>query len=709
MFGRTARCLLACLLSGVALLSAQTTEPELSADEPISADFNTGDLVARGNARFDHPEFVIEADEIRYNQNAGVITATGHVRVTRVGFRLVTRRIQFEVESQYFEADAFRAGTPPLFLEGDSFAGTLYEVEVEAAQLYFREPSALSPSVGLRSATLRPGERIQAEGVELALPLFFDLPLPSIDRPMELPDLNVEGRVGYRSRLGAYLRSEILGPVNEELKVGANFDLYSRRGALLGPSLRFRRRFGEATTDAEISSGWIADQGELGFDVQNEPIEAQRYFADISFHHRQGSAEVVASTTFLSDSEVERDFRPERFESRPHPDSFVEYTQLFDDIFLSLFVERSPNAFYRTLERVPEISLQVPLRPIGETGLLHGFRASFARLRAFGEVEPGVPIEIWEDAFALRSLDSAWTSRGVGTYSLQAPLDLASWARLTPIAQVQWEQWQGDGADAAVRDSSRWASALGFDLNLTARGEWEVENATWHIQGLRHIVRPLVQYRYFSSDETDAGRDYLPAFNTVRPELNLLARRDSLDLQFEHHLVRVGLRNVLQTEAPDGTQRELLELNLYHDWVSEESFDGRSLGGTYLELATAPARWLRLSVEQKIETDNGYLEELRARATIRSAEQWELDFAIDFLDRVYDQYRLDGAYRISLRAHLIGGWRYDARRGELTRQFYGIRRTIGRSWAVEAGLVFRSGAEREDDVSVQASVKLLDF
>lgn len=706
-------------------------EPELSADTPITADFNSNELVAAGNARFEHEDVVVEADEIRFNQGTRVVTATGNVRVTRQGVRIVSEHVTYHIDTRAFSSGRFRAGSPPIFIEGEQFSGDLEELEIDDARVYYLEPDSSSLSVKLKHATIWPDDRIKAEGVAFKLPFIGTIPLPSIDRELDAPTLRFEGKAGYRSRSGAFIQSEILIPLNEQFDVGANLDLYTRRGVLIGPALRYHRSLEEGgSTTVSLSSGWIADQGDgvtRGEDVLSRDVPQQRYLGDLDVAHHSGDFELVLHTAVLSDSEVERDFRSDRFNSQPQPDSFLEVNQLVgDDVFLSLFVERNPNEFFRNVERAPEITLEMPFKPVGDTGVLHAAKARFMRFRAYGETAAsnlsGDDLALYREAehvwpeslFLNLDTDDYWREWGELTYSVRRPVGIQRWGSFTPLAEIQCYALRTPVLDADGRDSGESISGdgtrtqVGFDLDANLYADFKVESRMWGITGLRHLLQPSVQVRLSHQTGQTPPTDYFPSFHTTRPEIDLITRRDLTGIDERELLVRTGLKNSLLGKESDGHFRELANLGLYYDTVYGGS-NKQELSSAYVEFTASPARWLEFSLDQRIDFGEDDLDELRLRTTLRSAEAWELSLSTDFLDGVYHQYRLGGAYRLTERATFIVSLRFDANRDEFTRQSYGVRYHLGQAWEIEGALVLRNGAQREDDISFEASVQLLQF
>lgn len=714
---------LAALLGGLpSTLSAQA--PELSAEEPITYDAGTKTLVARGHARFAHEQVLVEADEIRYDENARLIRASGNVRVTQEGIRLVTHSLTYHIDTKEIHSGPFRAGYPPLFLEGESFGGTLDSLVLEKGEVYFREPETLTPTVSFDEARVIEQSRVEASGVGLDLPFLGAIPLPNFDHDgTSTPDLRLDGTVGYRDNLGAYARSEILLPVGESWALGGNLDLYTRRGLLIGPSIQYALANDERLIDFNLSSGWIADQGEeRRDDIFGESIDRQRGFADLRLRYAEGDFEALAVTSYQSDSEMMRDFRPNRYRHNPSPDSFLQLTQLWDDRFLSVFIRRSPNEFYGMVERMPEIRLDQPIRPLGETTLFHGGDISYAHYRPIGVVgldSPTFPISIFSDEDVVTT--GPWGSslppgfvrldpvqRFDANYVVEGSYALGSGLQFTPRVAARYTRWGVDGRD----DPARLAGEFGFDLSAQGFRDWAYTNKTWGIDGLRHLVRPFVSYRFqptsFSGDRTAIPGYELRPYSPLLPALDLRDRRDD-DAIANRHLVRFGFEQSLLTRDSRQGTRTLAELDLYQDLFLDLPDGLESAHATYWELRTSPAPWLEFAFTQKYVTDPFTLEESRLRASIRSADAWQLSVSFDFLEDIYDQYRVEGWYRLNSRFVLLAGLRFDVVRDELTRQTYGVRQRISRSWELEYGVELRRGAEREDDFTLFVGLNLVEF
>jgi hypothetical protein len=353
----------------------------------------------------------------------------------------------------------------------------------------------------------------------------------------------------------------------------------------------------------------------------------------------------------------------------------------------------------------------MPLNPIGQSNLLHSLKTRYVRLRTIGEeplLQPTRPF--WPEAEALNDGGpEVWSNLAEFNYSLRYPLNWNRALQFTPLAEVALHSYTSEATDSAdAIDSEGARVALGFDLRALIQGDFEVESAPWNIYGLRHIVEPLIQGRVISATgETDLSQVF-PTFTSTRTDLDLITRRDRPDYEDELYVIRSGVSNTLIARQADGETRSLADLGLYYDTAYGRGGEQVFSSG-YLEFATHPAPWLELSIDRRFDFTDGNEDEMRLRMTLRSAEAWELGFAVDFLDDRYDQYRAEALYHLDSRRALLTSLRFDALRSSLTEQIYGIRYRLGRSWVMEAAISLRDGAEREDDFSFSFKLGLLDF
>ena len=669
-------------------------QPQLTSDEAIVFDEQAQSLLARGEATLTDGELVIVADRIRYFQKRKQARAEGNVRLTRGRFRLVGNGLVYELDDGRFEAEAFRLGIPPIFAAGASLSGTIEKITLKETTVYFQEPGPFAPNLSAKTVTLYNGDRIEAEKVTFRvgkIPVFY---LPRYSRPLDTSALKIKAGAGYRSNLGTYFRSDILAYAANGLRLGGNLDAYSERGVLIGPGFHWVSQKTGHSVSSNLNAGFIDDHGIKGFDILDRPISSDRYFVDFSHEQQLGENFRLKARIFAwSDSEVVRDFRPGLFYTNQQPDNFVEAVYTGKTFIASAFLRLSPNDFQLIQERLPEFRFEMLPSRVFRSGLYHSFQASAVRLE--------------EDS--LYGLPGRQSDRMDFLYTLQQPLKINSWIDFTPRAALRLTYY--DDSLGNRGSFSRLMGEIGFDLRGIAHASWNLQNDLWGIDGLRHIIRPVLKYRYHP--EGKHGRsDIVPidrqVFSATAPPIDLSDIRNIDDLT-DLHVLRFGLENLLHTRRDDYGSRDLLELNFYHDLLLSATPGEDEWSASYIQLSARPASWLSMDLYTFINPEQLTLREARARLRIADGEKWSLSIHTDYLQREFDQYGLDYFYRINPWLGLRARLRYDAKRHDFIEQIYGLRHRLGNSWEIEYQVAFRSGTTREDNTSFNIRLNLLQF
>ncbi|MEM1222369.1 MAG: LPS assembly protein LptD [Verrucomicrobiota bacterium] len=684
--------------------------PELSSLEPLEFDEESQRLVARGDARLDFDETRLRADRITYYTEFSLADATGNVAISRQGFRLVADRLTYDAEDTVIAIDRLKTGQWPYYVSGATAGGSLDEAVIEGATLYYGDPGIVTPSVAARSIEYfedERGEAVKLEGATFrvgSFPLFY---LPKYTHYLGSAPYYFDANAGYDDELGAYLQTTTLFPLNSWLRAGANLDFYSKRGLLAGPAAQYTFSTESQALYGALSTGYAKDDDVSGFDDIGEPIEEDRIFAEWRHKHAIGERfTATVSASYWSDSEVTRDFRDDYYDDNRIPDNFVEGVYAGDNYFISAFGRFRPNDFQLVEERLPEVRLDILPTPIFKTGAYHKASLSYARLRESYDLN--LPVSV---------IDSE-ADRADLTYRIERPIGLTEWLSITPLAGARLTQYENQEIDPLllplIDDSTnREIFELGFDLQANLYAEYPTINRVWDIDGLRHIVRPVVRYRYFSDPDTaeEIAAIDRTVFNLNRPILDLSDLRN-VDQITETHLARLGLENLFQTKAKDYGSRTMAALNFYQDVIFEKStrYDGEeedTFNATWIEMVLSPAPWLKFDMVSRFQTEELTLEEIRTRTTIRSGEIWELGLSTDLLNKQIDQYRLDFIYRLNERVSLLTEMRFDADTGETTRSRLGFETRFGSAWAVFYALTYREDALRESDLEFTVRLRLI--
>ena len=694
-------------------LPVSASLPELSSIEPLEFDEAAQRLVARGDARLEFDKTRVQADRITYYQELGLADAEGAVTISRDGYRLLADRLSYDTNENIFSVDILKTGQWPYYVTGVNAGGTTEDITVDGGTIYYGNPGPFAPSVSADSVQYvndADEEFVSMDGATFRVGRVPILYLPGYTHRMSGSPFYFELGAGSDGRRGVYLQTTTLFPVTPWLRLGANLDGYSQRGLLAGPTAQYAYDSETQRIVGAISTGYIDDTGsrsDRDVDTFDRPIGTNRGFVEWRQKYDIGERlSTTASLSYWSDSEVTRDFRYDLFDDDQRPDTFAEAVYSGDNWMVSAFGRFQPNQFQLVQERLPEVRLDLLPVPIFKTGAYQKAALSYAQLHEdFGRNDPTLTTEGESNRFDL-------------TYRIQRPFALTDWLTVTPLAGARITQYEDQQssflAPAVLEDSfSREIYEVGFDLVARAYASYPTVNRTSGVDGLRHIVRPVLRYRYFSDpdDLNEIAAIDRRVFDLERPVLDLSNLRN-VDEISETHLVRLGVENLFQTRAEDYGSRTLASLNFYQDILFEKNtrFDGGeedTFNATWVELVLNPAPWLKFDLASRFKTESLTLEELRTRTTLYSGEIWELGLSTDLLNKRIDQYRVDFIYRMNERYAVLTDARFDADSGDFTRFRLGLRTRVGSTWELLYAITFREDARRESDVQFDVRLSLV--
>ncbi len=677
----------------------QTPEPsggiELTSEAPIEYDDRSGSLVARQNARLAYDDWLLVADEIRYNQTTGEAQASGHVVLMREGYRLLADKVTYWPKDKKAELVRYRMGQPPFHVAGEYAGGNIDDLEARNPHFYYGEPDSLAPRASARSLRYFGDNKFQADHLVVRLgpvPVFF---APGISGDIDsLTEPFLEGYGGYSSDLGAFLGLGVGIGIGPTFSVGGTLAYFSARGLLWGPLVRYRSQKDKDLMNGDFRLNMINDTGDRGVDNQGNPIDADRYF--MTWDHREKFGEKLSLTALVnawSDSEVTRDFRSSLFNRSQQPDTYAEATYRGSNYVASLFGRYQANDFFSATERLPEIRFDLMPTAIG-AGFVNELQTSAARL----------------DTTDLQNGTTLRSDRLDAYYGLTRAIKVEDWLTFTPVVGGRVTYY-----DKTVDNSGSYTRVLGevgFDAKIQGYGNFDFENAIWEISGLRHLVNATFQYRYIP--EAGKGRDVIPiidrdVFSTSLPTIGLADIRPRLDDLHETNTLRIGFNNILQTRHQKWGSRNLVNLSLIGDIRFSTQPGEDDTSSIYALFGVTPADWLRARVYTRINPDGFGLDEVNTELWLVNQDDWELGIGTDFLKGHFQQYTLMGRYRFTDTFSVLADLHYNDKTGILTEASIRIGQNIHHLWMIEYGITFFDGPRRETGNRLEFGIRYLGF
>jgi LPS-assembly protein len=676
----------------------QPAPPRLSADQPLEIDQSKkGVVVARQNALLETPTLRLQADTISLNEETGQAEASGQVQLSQKALRVLARKASYDAQKKEVTAELLRMGKPPLYVEGHTLTSTASNATITDATLYFNEPDPYGLNIHASKVLYDAGTQdITLQGATFRLgPLPF-LYLPTYtQKRTDRPPVSVQTRFGYRSDLGAYAQSTTFWTQNPTIQAGGLLDYYSKRGVLFGPGLKY-----DYITDPNwfqsgtLESGYIDDHGNRGLDLNNNAIPSNRYFID--WDHKgtiNGLFDITSSMYWWSDSYVLRDFRQGQWQDNQLPDNFVEADQREQNAIVSAFVRYRPNDFEVEQQRLPEVRYDFMPTPL-MAGIFQEGQASYVQL-------------IQQSLSGGPTLHS---NRFDAYYGWRRPINPNSWLTFTPVLGARITNYQDTLNDQG--QFTRFLGQAGFDAEMRSYGLWSYSNPTWGINGLRHLLRPVLMYRYIPDAQQGQGK--IPVidqevFTPYPPVVDLNTTR-SVDLLYNTDLLRYGVENILQTRATSGYgSRDLASFNIYNDIQFSRAPGQPAFSNIWTTFGLSPADWVHFDIFTRFDPTVLTMREIRTRLRFIDGERWAVAIYTDNLQHQLDQYWLEAMYKISERYQLTGRWRYDQNLGYITEQVYGFKQRLGNSWDITYEIAYYRGTTNQNGIGFNIKFDLLAF
>jgi LPS-assembly protein len=667
--------------------------PVVRADE-TSYDFNSGVAVLTGHARVEYGSALLLGDVLRYNQNTGEIWASGHFSITSGAERLLAASGTYNLNTGAFKATDVRAGEPPYYIVAAQAEGTKTEMTLTNAVVTYGEPGRFSPRLWVDTLHYAPGVKISGQKASLGVGDQRLFPVAKFEQPLAealLPA--VTAAAGFSHLLGGYADVDVRFPVWPGVKLGADIGEYSARGPIAGPSGSYRYNAGGQDIAGDFTSGFIHDNGTLGTDILGRNVRADRGYFDWS--HQQIIDENLTLTGELNwwkDSEVLRDFHTDKFNKVQQPDSFFEGAYAGDNYFIDLFTRVAPNNFERVQQRLPELRFDLLPTPIG-AGFYERFNLGYAALE--------------EDS--LFSGPTLRSDRFDTFYSIERPILPNDWLSITPVAGGRLTYY--DKAVNGRQDYTRWLGEVGVDAQLRSSGTFDYQNALWGIDGLRHLLTPVLSYRYIP--EIDRGQAYIPpidteVFSTDLQPIELGTMRNIDDLHGAN-VLRLGLDNLLQTRNSGYGSRDLVAFNLTSDLNFSPEPGQRHWSDVYQELSITPASWLNLSLFDRLSSRTLGLHEFNSKLALSDHEWWSVQLSSTYLQHQIEEYYVEYDQRLNEVWKSLVRLRYDAMINRWDEIAFGLRQNVQNTWSVRYEVSWLHGQQRESSFGLSVQIELLRF
>lgn len=694
--------------------SALPAAPALEGESFGSED--EGKIIVARNARFSTKDAQLSADEIRMNTADATIEARGHVIYTSDNLRIFGERALIDSRSGRIVAENVRFGRAPTYFAADRFTMEKGDQQMEGVTVWHREPA--ESGMGMRVGEVSYSKSIDRLLLTHIHPTIGGLPFFYIPRYAQRGYRSIPAEVYFRvrtsSRQGAFIRTTTTIRQSPTTWTGLLLDVYAKSGVLVGPSLRYDNwnlPDAGARWKASMQAGWIKDQSDYSLypDIYGRPIDSDRYFVTGSANGRSSDGwETAASIQVMSDPEVARDFRPQFRQTMQQPQTFVELSAPIAGGHFSALATAKTDNFQDVVQRLPELRLDLADRPLGNSEWQGRLSFAVAQLSE----RPSEQLNGLDFLSTTGQTDRLNHTRLDAYVGASRPTTIGDWLVVKPVAGVR-STWWSDSTDhsGAV---ARSVAQIGFDAEMLAVGTWDTRSTAWGIDGIRHTVRPFVQWR--ATPATGDNLDLAPKIDrlslaTVNVPTVDLADRADVDTLAERQIGQFGIRNTFETRDPELGTREFLRADAFVDWREDTHYNDGGSSGIYAHVAWNPKAWMSLESLMKFDGSLGNHLGSATWLRIRSGDLWTATLGLSDLSEGDPARQIFGSYTIRLNSAYnfkIGGT-YDLMGGTFIERTVVLTQKIGNSWDLEYGLTQRVSTQDDGSLGFSIRARLFKF
>lgn len=652
-----------------------------------------GKVVVATNAHLETKDATIDAKKIRFDYRTGVIVAEGDVVYATRSLRIFGEKIEADPRNDTIVATNVRFGRAPMYFTADTLKIVKGDKTMRGLRMWNSEPERLGMHLKISEATYVEAEdrlRIRSVTPHVAGIPFFNLPYYAQDGYRDIPyDLYLN--TGSEDHQGRYLRSTFLVRQSPSLWVGGLLDVYGKSGVLFGPAFRYdnsKQPEGGITWKGKLQSGTISDRGGLLADVYGRTPDRQRAFVVGEVNGRTDEGVEFAGNLFgQSDPGFMRDFRPNLIRENGHPQANFEVSAPYAGGYLSASLTGKTDDYQDIVQKLPELRFDLPSQSIDESDWN---RRSFVSLGYFSErPSAALPLADFQNA-TLAS--GAWsTARLDAYYGVNRSFVLNEWLTFKPVAGVRATGWSqginGNGTTAKV------IAQTGFDLEGLATGSWNVVGSKWGVDGLRHSVRPVLQYRIMPGADREIGTVPMTQRAISGSALEEIDLADRLDpaATTDRQVVRFGLRNTLETRDAVAGTRELARADFFADWREGPTDAETGRSDLHCAISLTPAPWVTLSSGLRLPNGGGTPLESIQTIGLNSGDFWRTSLSWVELREAALARQLIWEGRVTLNSvyALVATLNYDALASQTTYQSIGLVQRVANSWELEYGVMQR--------------------
>ncbi len=626
-------------------INLNATLPEgldIKADE-LSFTQDSNILVGKGNVRIVHKDIVILTDKIQLNTTTLDIFSSGNTQFQQGEFVWIGDNVNGNLNSNTFELGQYKTKSNPWFGIGSNIQiEQSREVKGENIKLstceYLHENKA-HWRMEAKKILYYPDGKFKAYDVVHkigGIPIFYS---PVIAGKANQTSGNFHFSTGYKSDFGAILTIARDWETKKNIKTQFGSTYHSKRGTAFFNNTDISTQHG--LTDLLLYGMHDNDplfDSKVGGEKFNGRFKSTTDRYRIKLQHQtsfKNNIKFMVDADYLSDYDFLLEFYKREFYKNAQPVSSLELGYYGNNAEVTVNYRPRLNDFESTVERLPEVRLDLPRQQIKNSNLYYKGESSIAKLKMN-----------WREYDLLRVADLAElkdyeTERFDSLNLLYFPFKL-NFINIVPrlgarftfysdssksgVTQKQLDRnFQIDDPKATINDpfnatnydnnggqQSRFTYELGMEASVKIASEWTQNKRNENQPELkRHIIRPFINYTFIP--RTNVNKDNLFFF-------------DEVDRLEKTNFVRIGTRHSFQKKSNDRISNISKMENFFDFYFSpEDNANKPGDFGTIFEVYQSDS--LSLLSKFLLDTNRGDINVMSVGSSMGKKDGSKLDFS----------------------------------------------------------------------------------
>ncbi len=638
-------------------------------------------VIGTGRAKASREKDTLRADFITVDLDTHDAWARGHVTFESESDQWVGEKLHYNFLTKRGDFGDFESFFAPFFIRAKT-SKRISDSEFQFKNAIFTTCEGDRPAAHFtaRSVRLIPGRHIYAKHVFLyigAVPvMYFPYWAQNIGDPNFFSFMP-----GYSRRMGPFLLTAFNYRLSRNIEASTHFDFRGRRGVAVGQDVLWSASGNSKGLSTEIFQDHDDDDWFIGkgfpavrrsvddydpwfgdavayYANDKNPDEDDPALSDISndrFRLRLYNSSAftndnyfLAQASYASDREfIEQYFRDE-YQADPEPNNYMVLMHRGDQYTASVKVERHLSDFYETIDRLPELSLDVARTELFESPFYYEGKTSGGYMQRFNPTStnytaPAFLSDIPEYSDTNRTSLGRFDSMNMLYFSKK----YFGFLNLTPRAGYRGTWYSKTKEDRhrvtetryvntngievvrivtnrfSIESGGDWRSLfeLGAEASMKAFKVWETRPGPV-INDIRHIVEPYVNYTY------------VPEPNVAPSNLFQFDEVDELD---KYNGITIGMRNKLQTKHTN--IYDLVYLDVWTAYMVDPDPGQNDFTNIFFKAESRPFDDVELRIDGSFNQYESLLEKLNTRVKLLGSA-WRFD--------------IEHRYRVSNSSHLSG-------------------------------------------------------